>query len=204
MKRKLKKSVINGLYVFSLLLVIGTVYLLNVYKQDEPETLYVRDVIIKDTLPVVATKAIVIKPYANIEATIGRYYYEKDAASDVQENSLIYYQGVYIPNTGIDYCYGEVFDVIAVLDGQVTNVSENSLLGKIVEITHTNNLITTYQSLGEVLVQKGDTVVQGQAIGKSGESNISTELGNHVHFEMILDGKNVNPDKYYGLEIDKL
>lgn len=78
------------------------------------------------------------------------------------------------------------------------------MLGKIIEITHENNLISVYQSLSDVLVQEGDNVLQGQVIGKSGESNISTELGNHLHFELIHNSKNVNPLKYYDKKLEEL
>ena len=81
---------------------------------------------------------------------------------------------------------------------------DNNLLGKIVEITHEDNLVSVYQSLGEVMVKEGDSVLQGQVIGKSGEANISKDLGNHLHFELIHNGINVNPENYYDKQLNDL
>lgn len=111
---------------------------------------------------------------------------------------------MYLPNSGVDYKSDEVFDVTSILDGTVTKVTEKDLLGKIVEITHKNNLVSVYESLSEVNVSLNDQVTQGQVIGKSGNSNISTDLGNHLHFELIYNGSNVNPENYYDKKISDL
>ena len=52
----------------------------------------------------------------------------------------------------------ETFEVIAVLDGTVINIKDDELLGKIVEVQHENNLVSSYQSLGEVSVKKNDFI----------------------------------------------
>lgn len=205
--RKLKKSVVYVLYALSFVTIIGAIYLLDM--SSAPNNLdedinYVNDVILEDVLPVVSSKEIVIKPFLDDSITISRKFYDATASEDDQKMSLIFYQGTYIPNSGVDYKGKDVFDVVSVLDGTVTKVVENNLLGKIIEITHSNNLISIYQSLSEVGVVEGEDVVQGQIIGKSGEANISTDLGNHLHFEMILNGKNIDPEKNYGKEIGQL
>ena len=205
--RKLKKTVVYFLYAFSFIVIMGTIYLLDMSgraNELKEDIQYVNDVILDDTIPVVSAKEMVLKPYLTDNINIVRKFYDANASEDDQKNSLIYYQGTYIPNSGVDYQGSESFEVVSVLDGTITKISENTLLGKIVEITHSNNLVSVYQSLSEVMVVEGDAVVQGQVIGKSGVANISTELGNHLHFEMILNGKNVDPEKCYGKEIDKL
>ena len=74
-------------------------------------------------------------------------------------------------NSGVTYKADETFDVLASISGTVTNVSDDTLLGKTVEIRNSTELIVLYQSLGEVAVKKGDTVSQGQIIGKSAKYN---------------------------------
>ena len=114
------------------------------------------------------------------------------------------YQGnTYIQNSGIDFVYENEFNVISVLDGTVTNVKEDAILGKIVEITHDNDYISIYQSLGEVKVTKGDSVSQGQVIGISGTNEMDKDIGNHLHFEMYISGYNVNPINYLDKEVSK-
>lgn len=206
MKRRLKKQVIYTLYALSFVAIIGAVYILEKISSPSiltPETNYVNDVIIEDKIPVVSTRDLISRPYL-VEVEVARKYYDKDANEEDQKNSLIYYNNTYIPNSGVDYKSDEVFDIVSILDGKVTKVEENNLLGKIIEITHENNLISVYQSLSDVLVQEGDNVLQGQVIGKSGESNISTELGNHLHFELIHNSKNVNPEEYYDKKLEEL
>ena len=205
--RRLKKTVVYALYALSFITIIGTIYLLDIASlpnQLDEKMLYVNSIILDNVSPVVGTNEIILRPFLDDTVKVTRKFYDSTASEEDQKNSLIYYQGTYIPNSGVDYKGDEAFEVISILDGKVTKISENTLLGKIVEITHNDGLISIYQSLGEVGVIEGDSVVQGQFIGKSGVANISTDLGNHLHFELIYKGKNVDPEKCYGKEIDKL
>ena len=61
-------------------------------------------------------------------------------------------------NSGVSYGGKESFDVVAILDGTVTNVAEDKLLGNVIEIKHDNDMISSYQSLSAVNVKKGDVV----------------------------------------------
>ena len=99
-------------------------------------------------------------------------------------------------NTGIDYTYNETFDVVSILDGTVIEVTENEILGKTIKIRHDNDLISIYQSLGEVNVKKDDTVLRGQAIAKSGTCDLYDKDYN-LHFELSYQGKNINPETSY-------
>lgn len=205
--RRLKKTVVYAIYALSFITIIGTIYLLDMASSPnklKENVLYVNNIILDDTFPVVSSKEIVLKPFLDGTVTISRKFYDATASEEEQKSSLIYYQGTYIPNSGVDYKGNDSFDVVSILDGTVTKINENTLLGKIVEITHSNNLVSIYQSLSEVNVVEGDVVTQGQIIGKSGVANISTDLGNHLHFEIIFNGKNVDPEKCYGKEIDQL
>lgn len=86
----------------------------------------------------------------------------------------------------------------------IQNIKEDNLLGKTVDIKHNNEIISIYQSLGEVKVKKDDVVKQGDIIGKSGTSNFSKDLGDHLHFELIYKGQAVNPEEYYEKELGDL
>lgn len=206
-KRRLKKAVIYALYALCFITVMGTVYLLDMVsskKRFDDNTTYVNDVILENEIPVVSITNKVVRPYIASNISIGRNFYDYRDNEENQKNSLIYYEGTYIPNSGVDYKSDELFDVVSILDGKVTKVTEDNLLGKTVEITHNNNLISVYQSLSDVTINEGDNVIQGAIIGKSGESNLSKDLGNHLHFEIILNGKNTNPENCYDKKIDEL
>ncbi len=205
-KLRLKKWVIYSLYSLSFVAVLGTIYLLETMSIDKSfdDNTYVNDIIIEEEVPVVNTSEIIVKPFLSEDIKVVRNFYNYQGSEDEQKNALIHYDNTYIPNSGVDYQGKEAFDVVTILDGKVSKVMENNLLGKIIEITHDNNLISVYQSLGEVNVKEGDSVVQGQIIGKTGEANIALELGNHLHFELIHNGKNVNPEEYYDKQLDEL
>ena len=205
-KLRLKKWVIYSLYSLSFVAVLGTIYLLETMSVDKSfdDNTYVNDIIIEEEVPVVNTSEIIVKPFLSEDIKVVRNFYNYQGSEDEQKNALIHYDNTYIPNSGVDYQGKEAFDLVTILDGKVSKVMENNLLGKIIEITHDNNLISVYQSLGEVNVKEGDSVVQGQIIGKTGEANIALELGNHLHFELIHNGKNVNPEEYYDKQLDEL
>lgn len=205
--RRLKKTVVYALYALAFITVMGTVYLLDMISSPtrlDDNTTYVNDVIIENDIPVVSVSNNMVRPYTASNVSIGKSFYNYLDNEENQKNSLIYYDGTYIPNSGVDYKSDETFDVVSVFDGTVSKVTENNLLGKIIEVTHSNNVISVYQSLSEVQVKEGDSILQGQVIGKSGESNISKDLGNHLHFEIIINGKNINPENCYDKKIDEL
>ena len=201
-KRKLKNWVIVGLYMIAFLSIMGTLYFLEDKNYKEPT--YVKETIVNVEQPVIKLSDSIIRPYTASNVVLTKLFYNHQDTSENQVNSLIYYEGTYLPNSGVDYTSEEVFDVNSILEGVVTNVEENNLLGKIVEITHDNNLISVYQSLSEVTVKLNDPIVKGQVIGKSGYSNLSVDLSNHLHFEIIHNGTNVNPESYYDKSINEL
>ena len=94
--------------------------------------------------------------------------------------------------------------MVSILDGTVTSIKEDQNLGKIVEVTHSNDIISIYQSLSDVKVKENQEIKQGDIIGTSGTCNIENDLKNHLHFEMIVKGSIVNPENYYNKKISEL
>lgn len=208
MKKRLKpkKVVILCLYVVLFATVATGSFLISKSMKENKQIsddnyTYVSNVIIERETPVMNETKKMLKPYTNEQVTVGKNYYDYKAESKSQENSITYYDGSYIQNSGIDYTLNETFDVVSVLDGTVTDVKQDELLGNIVEIKHGNDYITTYQSLSEVIVKKGETVTQGQVIGKSGTNKLDKDMGNHLHFELYTNGQIVDPSLYIDKEI---
>lgn len=85
--------------------------------------------------------------------------------------------------------------VVATGDGVVLFAGYQSGYGKMVVISHGYGLTTSYSHNSSILVKKGDKVKRGQAISKVGSTGRST--GAHLHYEVKLNGKNVNPSKYF-------
>ncbi len=205
-KLKFKKSVIYTFYGMAVMVLFGTIYLVGMITTPlEGQVIdYVDDVIPETEIPVVSEVERIIRPYVAANISLAKNFYDHLDPVEIQSNALIYYDGTYIPNTGVDYKSDEIFDVVAVYDGTITKITENTLLGKIIEVTHENNLITVYQSLSETNIVEGDNVVKGQIIGKSGTANISPDLGNHLHFEVIFNGVNINPESIFDKTLEEL
>ncbi len=84
--------------------------------------------------------------------------------------------------------------VIATADGIVTKVEKKPGYGKMLEIDHGYGISTRYGHNKSVSVKVGDIVKQGQVIASMGSTGRST--GPHVHYEVLRNGKQVNPRKY--------
>ena len=204
-KRKVKKSVLYVSYMIGVLLFVTVFSIAELKLNEKPqENEHVNKTIFENKIPVVGTPEVIVRPYTDSSVTIKTNYYNKEDDNETQKNSLILFENTYLPSTGIDYQTDYDFDVVAILDGIVITVREDQTLGKIVEIKHKDNIISSYQSLGEVLVKEGDEVKQGTIIGKSGTSNIQKDMGSHLHFELTVDSKNVDPEEYYDKELGNL
>ena len=146
----------------------------------------------------------ILNPYIDPEVTITKNYYDYSSDEETQKQSLIYYDGSYIPSTGLTYKGKSTFDVVSILNGTVQSIRNDDLLGNIIEIKHDNEIVSVYQSLSEILVQENEIVSQGQVIGKSGNSNIDVESGDHLYFELNVRNQTVNPSNYIGKSIDQI
>ncbi len=154
--------------------------------------------------PTVSVSKTIIRPYTSTDVSATIPYYNIDGTNDEQAAALIYYEGIYMQNTGVLYTSNNAFDVVSILDGTVKNIKEDSLMGNIVEIEHTNNLTTVYQSLGEVKVKVGDKVKQGDIIATSGQNKIATDTSNALHFEVFYKGEVFNPEEFYLLDYNEV
>jgi len=81
--------------------------------------------------------------------------------------------------------------------GTVTYAGYDSDFGYNVIIQHSNCISTRYAHASSLSVSRGQVVSQGDMIGAVGSTGWST--GNHLHFEVIVNGVRVNPAPYIGL-----
>ena len=97
---------------------------------------------------------------------------------------------------GLDFAGKKGSEVIAVGDGVVSWAGKKSGYGKLIEINHGNGYATRYGHNQSHMVKVGDTVKKGQQIALMGSTGRST--GPHVHFEVLRNGKKVNPSEFIG------
>ena len=97
-------------------------------------------------------------------------------------------------HTGLDIAAPRGTKISAAASGTVVFAGTKGSFGKMVVISHGNGVQTYYAHCSSLLVSKGDTVKQGQAIAKVGKTGNAT--GNHLHFEVRVNGQSYNPQKY--------
>lgn len=104
------------------------------------------------------------------------------------------FKGMSTYHGAVDWATPTGTSVVASCGGTVTFAGWKGSYGNVIFITHPDGRETRYAHLSKVLVSKGDYVSQGQKIALSGNTGAST--GPHLHFEMRIGGKAVNPLKY--------
>jgi len=95
---------------------------------------------------------------------------------------------------GVDWAVPKGTAVMASSAGTVAKAGWAGGYGYVVYINHSDGRQTRYAHLSKVLVKVGQSVTQGQKIALSGNTGVST--GPHLHFEMLIGGKQVNPLNY--------
>ena len=97
-------------------------------------------------------------------------------------------------HNGHDWAVNTGTKVRAAAEGVVELAYFSESYGYNILINHNNGFKTRYAHLSEVKVSKGEKVEQSQVIALSGSTGFST--GPHLHFEVVKDGKSVNPIEY--------
>jgi len=116
--------------------------------------------------------------------------YTKNVTSVYEYRWGTFHNGIDISWNGI---YGQ--DIVASDSGTVTWAGyDSSGYGYYVIIDHGNGFQTMYAHACELYVEAGDKVLKGEAIAGVGSTGYST--GNHLHFEIIKDGVQVDPEIY--------
>jgi murein DD-endopeptidase MepM/ murein hydrolase activator NlpD len=104
------------------------------------------------------------------------------------------FSGLPAMHKGLDFAGREGDPVVATGAGLVTWAGDRYGYGKLVEIDHGDGLTTRYGHHKDLLVQIGDVVTKGQAIGIMGKTGRAT--GPHVHYEVLKNGKQTDPLPY--------
>ena len=102
-------------------------------------------------------------------------------------------------HSGMDFSANIGTPVYATGDGKVIKVGWESGYGKLIKIDHGFGYVTWYAHLNDYNVRVGQKVVRGEVIGKVGNTGKST--GPHLHYEVHVKGKVVNPINYYFMDL---
>lgn len=97
---------------------------------------------------------------------------------------------------GVDFAGTEGANVVAVAGGVVTWAGERTGYGQLIEINHGDGYVTRYAHNERTLVSVGQTVKRGDPVALMGSTGRST--GPHVHFEVLRNGRQVDPLSFVG------
>lgn len=201
-KKKVKIKLVPLMIAVLLVPILVTVVFLNINMKEEPiEPDFVTDTIVEEVVPVIDTTKRIIRPYRDLSVKVLKNFYDYQSDETLQKNSIIVHENNYIQNSGIDYGTDTEFEVISILEGTVINVKEDDSLKGTVEIKHDNGYVSVYQSLKDIKVKKDQVINQGQVIGTATTNELDKDLGNHLHFELFVNGQNVNPEIYLDKEL---
>ena len=95
---------------------------------------------------------------------------------------------------GIDLAAPPGTPILATGDGIVTFAGRSGNYGLLIRVKHLGGISTTYAHLEKIYVRKGQSVSRNQQIGAMGSTGAST--GPHLHYEIVVDGKMINPMKF--------
>ncbi|WP_210115062.1 M23 family metallopeptidase [Roseovarius aestuariivivens] len=97
-------------------------------------------------------------------------------------------------HSGTDFAAPHGTPIYSTADGVVTHAGWQSGYGRLVKIQHEFGIETRYAHMSKIRVKKGQRVSRGQQIGDMGNTGRST--GTHLHYEVRVGGKAVNPMIY--------
>jgi len=86
--------------------------------------------------------------------------------------------------------------VSAALDGTVIFTGWTFETGYVIEVQHSNNIVSVYKHNSDLLKEVGDMVRTGEAIGIVGDSGERFTSGPHLHFEIWYKGTPLDPEKH--------
>ena len=102
-------------------------------------------------------------------------------------------------HSGMDFSANKGTPVYATGNGVVTKAAWEGQYGNCIVIDHGFGYVTKYAHLSKYDVKRGQKVVRGQTIGRVGSTGKST--GSHLHYEVHVKGRVVNPVNYYFMDL---
>ncbi|MBB5149808.1 M23 family metallopeptidase [Ureibacillus thermosphaericus] len=170
-------------------------------REDENET--VNEPTVQDESPVIETNArteTLKYPFDESQlenVKVLQDFYDMNADAKTRENALLVFDQTFSTSSGLSISINnEPFEVLAAMSGEVKEVKLDSFTGNKIIIAHPNGMETHYSSVSDILVKEGDLVEQGQPIATTTENEWNPTAGIHLHFEVLEDGKHVNPRNY--------
>jgi murein DD-endopeptidase MepM/ murein hydrolase activator NlpD len=95
---------------------------------------------------------------------------------------------------GLDMASTAEAEIVLSNSGTVAFADENGIYGKMILIDHGLGVYSLYAHCSKLLVSKGDEVINGQVIGRTGKTGFV--FGDHLHFGVVIQGIEVEPEEW--------
>ncbi len=203
-KMKLKGFVLPTIYfIITVGIFVGVMLLGQAFKFEPSDYDYGVGALKDDSVPVVnednEVNLNISSPVsADIKPSI--HFYGREDTPENQQNSLIYYESTYIPNTGVLYASDTEFEVRNVFEGKVTEITDDEFFGKCIVIEHSPNLRTYYYGVKDIEVNIGDELTTNAVLGVSNNNTIMNDKQTLL-FETYYNNKLINPETFIGSKI---
>ena len=202
-EKKRRKTAFLGI-VFSLsVLLVSSLYLQDQKeKTASAQVFHEKEVLM---LPQIEHEEETVVLPMNIHAKQILSYYSSEKSEAELLDAVTEYQGVYRPSQSIGYGFdGRSFEVTAMVSGVVSDVYEDELMGKCVQVDCGYGVMITYQSLSSTALEKGNQVVQNQVIGYAGENRYHADLGIHAQITVHKDGHLMDPEELIDRKLSEI
>ena len=135
-----------------------------------------------------------------------RTFFDKNKTDEELVDAIIIDNLTLVESKGISYAMEDdkEFDVVAIYDGVVTNIQNDELKGATVTIKHSDDVYSIYSSLVDVMVTSGQTIEGGSKIATASSSISDIGAGVHVHLQVKVNNKFIDPTLVYGADLDSL
>ncbi len=102
-------------------------------------------------------------------------------------------------HSGMDFSANPGTPIYVTGNGKVVKAGWEGLYGKCITVDHGFGYVTKYAHMSKIIARVGQKVVRGEIIGEVGSTGKST--GPHLHYEVHVKGKVVNPVNYYFMDL---
>ena len=102
-------------------------------------------------------------------------------------------------HSGMDFSANQGTPIYVTGNGRVIKAGWEGLYGKCITVDHGFGYVTKYAHMSKIIARVGQKVVRGEVIGEVGSTGKST--GPHLHYEVHVKGKVVNPVNYYFMDL---
>lgn len=155
--------------------------------------------------PITPLKEKFILPVTS-DYVIVRTFFDKNKSDEELIDAVIIDNLTLIESKGISYAMEDdkEFEVVAIFDGVITDIKSDELSGSTITIKHSDDVYSIYSSVTDVKVEVGKSIQGGSVIATSSASISDIEAGTHVHLQVKVNDKYIDPTLVYGAYLDSL